>query len=553
MATASKSAKAAVKPSTGSDQPLGIKCEVVGTTGPHWSGKTIFGLSLAPGVHPEGHQFAGQPRTLYLDFEKSGACYEGCGAERIDVPVALRDQFKDQAYKSIDMFQWFRKKTLGIKPGQFDVIVVDPVTDIEDGLVDYVRTHPTEFGYTSKQFSEAGGMMWGVVKALWKAVLADLAARCKIFYFVAHERTEWKGGRPTGKKIAKGKETLSELASLYLKLEREHPKDGEKPKPPSATILKDRLSHVTIDGEGEMVTVQILPERIPELTPKAIRHYVSHPVGLRKLKPEELIQDEKLSDDERKFLELEIATQNAAAATAQLTRAELMQRALEKQAAARGEPAPATTNGHEPGITDSQREAVGEILEGVCDSPDQAKTILRQLGVETLGALTRAQADEFITKLANHVRDIQANVPDSEASGSEASNQDQDDTEGGSSKDAGVPAEASGHEPAPAAPESASGPPADAVVSPGHEATKEWAQRHADETSAKQVENNGYCTSEQSKRINDLFTRLSVSPKDRTAIIERRGVKSLRSFTVAQADELIHKLTEMEIGLEPGK
>ena len=56
------------------DAPSGnpMEIEVFGATGEYKSGKTLLGLSIAPGVHPECHQFVGQPRTLYLDFEKSG-------------------------------------------------------------------------------------------------------------------------------------------------------------------------------------------------------------------------------------------------------------------------------------------------------------------------------------------------------------------------------------------------------------------------------------------------------------------------------------------------
>lgn len=312
-----------------SPPPFGMPIEVVGLTGEHGSGKTIFSLSIAPGCHPEGHPFAGKPRTLYIDLEKSGSSFvAGTQAERVDVPTVMRTIKGGASYTNLDLFHWFRKAINNIPMGAYDCVVVDPVTDLEDGLVDHVRKNPGDFGYSASQFKDAGGIMWGCVKGLWKAILVDLAARTQVFTFIAHMRMEFKGGRPTGRMMPKGKETLEELASLYLLLDRSHQKEGAKPVPPSGVLLKERLSVTAIDPKtGEVTVVPILPPRLPEATPAAIRHYVSKPVGLRKLKPEEIIQEKEISEHERRLLDLEISQNQQMAEQAKLDQLAMMQQA----------------------------------------------------------------------------------------------------------------------------------------------------------------------------------------------------------------------------------
>lgn len=316
-------------------EPLGIKCQIFGVTGPKWSGKTLLGYQIAPGFHAEGHPYAGQSRTINLDVEMSAGTYAVPGIDRVDVPSVLRDNFGIAEYKPIDIFKWFREWIGKVPQHRYDVIMVDPASDLESGLLDYVRVNPVEFGYSAAQFSKMESVAIACAKTLWKRLLIDIAARCQLFYFTTHEKAEWKGNKPTGKMIAKGMEPLYEVASLYLRLEREKQKEGERPKPPSATILKDRLSFQEFDpASGEVKIITILPERLPEATAKAIRNYVKYPVGKRKegIKPEELAQEVNLSDDEKLLIQAEIAANNAAAATANLSIQERMRAAAAAQA-----------------------------------------------------------------------------------------------------------------------------------------------------------------------------------------------------------------------------
>lgn len=280
-----------------------VPIEVFGITGEHESGKTTLAITACPG-----------PETLVYDFEKSSKSYENdLGFHRIDVPDEMQVKLGGKA-KPIDVFKWWIAHVRSIKPGQYRVIVVDPASDIEQGLADYVNANPREFNRTPGQYMKMSGLMWGDMKAFWKSILADIAARCETFFFVVHMGTVWKGDRPSKERKAKGKATLFELASLYLKMER----NKDVSVKPSAVVLKTRLSKMVVNHEtGEVDIKPILPPRIPVATCHAIRQYCLKPADFNNLKPEELIGEVKLTEDEKLLLQAEIATANRDTALAQ--------------------------------------------------------------------------------------------------------------------------------------------------------------------------------------------------------------------------------------------
>lgn len=293
-------------PNTPSGAPLNI--EVFGATGDYKAGKTLLGMQIAPGSHPEGHAFAGQPRTLYLDFEKSGGTYGGTGCRRIDVPVKMQE-LKGSQYRPIDVFMWFLDVvTTKLKPGQFDVIIADPITDIESGLTDYVKANCEQFGLTKDQVTKAAGLLWGAVKDYWKQVLLKLSTRCQTFYFTSHLRQAYEGNTPIrGKREPKGKDTLMELSSLYLWLEREPDKEGKVPAVPSAIVLKERLADTLMTADGQLQIIHLMPPRLPVATVAAIREYVANPPNYDKLKPAERVIEKEMTEAEKLSLQLQIS------------------------------------------------------------------------------------------------------------------------------------------------------------------------------------------------------------------------------------------------------
>ena len=204
------------------NKPAGIwagkNIGVIVVTGEKGEGKTLFCTTIDPA------------NTLVYDNEGSSADYESLGFERVDVAAELIRKYPGKNAKPIDRFLWWRDDVkVRVQPGKFSVVVVDPASEIESGLTQYVKEHPAEFGYTKSQFDQAAPLFWGAVKDFWKSILDDLRTRCETICLTVHMRDEFKGGRPTGKREAKGKETLFELASLYLEMERPRTRTAIKP------------------------------------------------------------------------------------------------------------------------------------------------------------------------------------------------------------------------------------------------------------------------------------------------------------------------------------
>lgn len=279
---------------------------IIGGTGEYQSGKTRFGVSICPG-----------PATLVYDFEQSSASYEYIGFERIDVQKKMHELFPN-GYKPVDLWQWFLKDIRSIPANKYRVIMIDPATDIERGLTDWVAANPAFFGHTFVQYAKMSGIMWGDVKDYLKMILADICARCETFYFTAHVGREFKGNEATDKLKAKGKSTLQELASLYLWFDRAPNAKGERPNAPRAKVIKGRLEVGSV-VDGEVVAFSVLPPVMPVATPKAIREYFANPAGRKvKLDDAERFVEEKLSEDERLKLRVAMAEANRDAAQAQL-------------------------------------------------------------------------------------------------------------------------------------------------------------------------------------------------------------------------------------------
>jgi len=294
---------------------------IIGGTGKKWSGKSVFGLNICP-----------QPNaTLVYDFEQSTTSYEqerariGAPFVRIDVQKEMHN-YKDEkgnypyrsGYKPINLFMWWIKHVRSLEAGKYRVIMADPVTDLERGLTDWVAANPEYFGHTANQYQKMSGVMWGDVKDFEKIVLADITARCETFYFTAHIGAEFKGNTATGKEKAKGKETLYELASVYLWFERDPDSTGTRPNIPSARVEKGRLMVSELIDE-EVVSYSVLPPRLPQATPKAIREYFKNPAGKVALKDTEKAREESMSADDRLRLEVAKAEAERDAAQARAT------------------------------------------------------------------------------------------------------------------------------------------------------------------------------------------------------------------------------------------
>jgi hypothetical protein len=282
-----------------------VPIPVIGLCGEVASGKTMFGVTICPG-----------PETLVIDTEQSSASYEGIGFERHDLPLEMVQKFP-KGYRPVDVFLHFVSIVKALPPGKFRVVMLDVIEDVETGLCDWVWENPLHFRRTHNTYVKSSGIYWGDVKTQWKMVLNVLASKCETFVFTAHMRQKWIGNAPTKIREPKGKETLMELASLYLLMQRSKDPSGKLPDAPSAIVMKSRQGHTTVSASGEIITQPLLPARLPVATPHALRQYLSQPrVGV--LGAAEYAPEHQMTQAEMLETQLEIARANEATARLQL-------------------------------------------------------------------------------------------------------------------------------------------------------------------------------------------------------------------------------------------
>lgn len=295
-----------------------IKIPVLGVCGEKFSGKTLLLASIDPA------------NTCMIDLEDSSESYNIEFAQR----VSLYDEMLKKHNKNatpLQCFEWFSSFVDSIKPGQFTVLAVDPISDIESGLVDWVKANPGKFGHSAAQYEKASGLLWMDVKSHWKMMLGILSRKVQTFAFSVHMGNVFKAGAPTGKRAPKGKETLFELASLYLEVERKPDDKGKVEKKPSAKVLKSRLA-ISKMIDGELEHFPILPPRLDVATPAAIRAYIKAPPDYAKLKKTELLAPEHLSDDDKLEIQREIAQTQLEVEQTKLTALEMLKQQTERQA-----------------------------------------------------------------------------------------------------------------------------------------------------------------------------------------------------------------------------
>jgi len=386
----------------------GREIPVVGLTGEFEAGKTLFVLSIDPNCFDP----KAEKTTLLWDTEGSASPYaSSLNFEHRNLHDVMLERFPN-GHKPVDLFQTWHAETLTVEPGRYAVLGLDVVTEIEDGLCDWVRAHPEEFGHTKQQYTKMEGLFWGDVKAYWKRILSTLVSRCETFAFTSHMRAVWSGSSPIpGKRAPKGKETLMELASLYLKLDRTaEPGKPKAPRKPAGTLLKSRLAN--LDPKTKEF-FPILPPRLPEATPDAIRAYIESPPDYAKLKKAEQAIDQSMTPAEELAIKAQIAENEAITAQANLSHLEAMKTAAAEQGKAMAQataskpaaptPVPPTPAEYTAKTTDQcgedQVEAIRKLLADVGASLDDAKTMLAKRGAERIADLSIVQAEELETKL----------------------------------------------------------------------------------------------------------------------------------------------------------
>lgn len=290
--------------------PKGVEIPFLGITGPHNSGKSLFGLSINP------------KRTISYDLEASQGNHKSLGFKHIDFIDLLHDTFP-KGYTSEQYYLFWLRHAMSVDDKKYDVIFIDPISTLEAGLTEHVKSRYNEYGFSApEEFLKMQGVFWGKVKEKWEYDLTRIRAKCQTLAWTTHERLAYTDGRPTKKREPKGKATLMQLATLYLSLEKGTPETAGVP---TATILKSKLSdsqYVESEDQNEYVSIDIqirpyLPDRLPKATPQAIRQYIAGSFDYSKSKPEEQVTEPQLSDEDKLELKAQIASDERAAREAE--------------------------------------------------------------------------------------------------------------------------------------------------------------------------------------------------------------------------------------------
>jgi len=296
------------------------KIPVVVLAGETGSGKTLWGLTADPDVL----NFDVPPPVITWDTEGSSESYEGhLNFKRIDMVKRCVEAYGAD-YNPEKMFLAFKEDITALVPGKYSVAMIDTASEIEAGHADFIRTHPGECGYTAIQFAKAAPLMWGAVKADYKKLMMALASKVETLVINVHMRDEFKGGRPTNKRKPKGKDTLMEIASLYMVLDRSAPAGKKDPPMVPSGITNPPTGKTRIVGVINGKVQQLLPPYLKNASPDGIRHYLSAPPDFTSLAPSERAKPiQVMTDDDRLELRSLIAADEAARANAELATEEL--------------------------------------------------------------------------------------------------------------------------------------------------------------------------------------------------------------------------------------
>lgn len=316
--------------------PARIWPEIVIVTGPYGCGKTTFALST--GAEPA--------RILDLDFEKSGKLFaQQIGFAYRDIP-SVAEKKHPSGWKGHELYAIVDEELNAVKAGEYDVLILDNASPLEDAIAAQVDKNPNLYGLSPNQLAKSGGLRWGAIKNAYMQFIVRHASKFKMIFIVVHLRDKWAGdsvvkdayGKPVQE--PKGKETLEQLSSLFLWLE--HGPGGT----PSANVLKCRLDRkvwiadpdnpsedipaekiAALGGAPGIVTIPMLPLRLPKATWPEIRNYMERPANLSKPRAGEVPSQKAMSEDDRLRLRSIIAQNEATVAEAEKERLSAAERA----------------------------------------------------------------------------------------------------------------------------------------------------------------------------------------------------------------------------------
>lgn len=372
--------------------------EIVIVTGGFGVGKSTF--TLGTGATPE--------RTFVLDFEKSQKSFAAqLPLTYIDMQARMAE-LHPSGYKMLNLYKEVCTVMDAVEPGKYDVLVLDNASNLEDAIVAHVEANPGEFGHSTAQYNSMSGLKWGDVKSKYQQLLTRWVSKARMIFIIVHLRDKWAGnsiikdafGKPVQE--PKGKETLDQLSSLFVWLE------AGPGAIPAARVLKCRMDRkifvadpetppagipgkylAELHGEPGLVSIPVLPLRLPKCTWSAIREYMRNPADLSNPKPGEMPTEAQMSEDDRLKLRAIIADREAEKANVELLKmgqsgASSRTAATAPASASRPAPQPAGNNGSKPAEPKSAPANENKPQSGL-RTPDQVKAFIETTAAQWAG------------------------------------------------------------------------------------------------------------------------------------------------------------------------
>jgi len=278
-------------------KPLRIRR--IGCTGEFASGKSLF-IDRIDTRNTFKIDLEASSDTFNLPFKKYVCLYDEVKTVNSSgIPTA------------IECFLWFDDMLEKVKTGEYTVVAVDPINEIQSGCYDWVYSNPGKFGRTQGQYDKMTAMVWGDVKTYLDMRIGMLTNKIETFAYTVHMGQVWKDGKPVeGKMKAKGSDVFRKMADVFFVLSRPvDPKTGRQPDKPIGIIAppigKCRLVHANPDDCDE--AYPILPPVIKDLTANAIRRYILKPPDYKNLAPDQLVPHYELTDDDKLQMQVRIA------------------------------------------------------------------------------------------------------------------------------------------------------------------------------------------------------------------------------------------------------
>lgn len=224
--------------------------------------------------------------VLMLDFESKGeGIARQLGVENYFAPVQDAATAAGFNPHGTLVFDRVRQILEAVPAGRFTVLILDGLTNLQEGMLDKVKANPLGFGLKPENVDKGamGGAWPGVGKLLQSIAAYARIKDIKVIGVTTEVKQSWGAQGPILNKFeVKGQSDIHKMSVLTVLMQ---PPTGLHGRVPSALVMKEQLArHEWKDGR------QVVTNRIPPKLPRAemaeVYRMLAEPPDFAKLGPE---------------------------------------------------------------------------------------------------------------------------------------------------------------------------------------------------------------------------------------------------------------------------